>query len=180
MRSDVFVREDAETIARLLHADQQWDDTSSYVDGHLIPVMWTAVRLAEIDGYAPVETVAVAALLHDSIEDVLLERTGSVAASVEWLEAHDVPADTVDVIVAVTQLPGESRAAYMTRVAACAHVDPVVWCVKVADNLVNSCPAALAKTATVDPERAARLAAKYRSDRAILGQANLVLGGTPS
>lgn len=176
METSAFTRAQAIDLIRVLHDGQMWDEAEgvNYVYGHLIPVMHTAVRLAEIDGRADVEVTACAALLHDSIEDVLLRTTGSLDKAVSWLITYGVPKPVVDVVVVVTMLPGETRAGYMTRVAA--DPQPEVRCVKVADNLFNSDPESLARMALTDPARAERLDGKYRRDRAILAQANRVIG----
>lgn len=173
-RTQPFTREDAITLAGEIHVNQRWDDDTSYLDGHLIPVMHLATRLAEIDGAADVEITAIAALFHDAIEDVLLKLCGSLDAAVEWLRVRGVPERALDVVVVVTMLPGETRVGYMTRVAASNL--PEVRPLKTGDNLFNSDPKSLAKLALTQPQRAERLDGKYRRDRAILAQANQVLG----
>lgn len=90
------------------------------------------------------------AVLHDVVEDTDVTADG--------LRAEGAPDDEVAAVLSVTK--GDPEQPYLERVAKAA-ADPVGGVVKGFDMLDNSDPQRLAALAAVEPERAARLAAKY-------------------
>ncbi|MFD9902735.1 HD domain-containing protein [Streptomyces sp. NPDC059063] len=105
-------------------------------------------------GLAPFgDELVEAGLLHDILEDT------------DWtadrLRGTGIPARVVEIVEAVTNVPGMSYAEKIARIAA----DPRATLVKIADNAHNSHPD---RTAQLPPDQRERLVAKYRSARARL------------
>ncbi|WP_172383256.1 HD domain-containing protein [Streptomyces sp. MNP-20] len=102
------------------------------------------------------EQLVMAGLLHDVLEDTDWTAQG--------LREAGVPARVVEIVEAVTNVPGMPYEEKIARIAA----DPQAALVKIADNAHNSRPD---RTARLPPDKRERLAAKYRSARAQLWRA---------
>ncbi|MDA3629050.1 HD domain-containing protein [Saccharopolyspora oryzae] len=95
-----------------------------------------------------------AAWLHDSVED------GAVTE--EWLRKAELPAETKEIVLAVTKRAGEDPAEYAARILA----TPGALLVKEADLAHNSDPGRLA---VLDAGTRERLELKYARMRELLG-----------
>lgn len=105
-------------------------------------------------GLAPFgDELVMAGLLHDVVED-------TDWTPVRLLEAG-VPARVVEIVEAVTNQPDLSYEEKIGRITA----DPRAVLVKIADNAHNARPD---RAAQLPEDKRARLAAKYRSARAVL------------
>jgi hypothetical protein len=134
------------------HAGQVDQQGRDYYGFHLIPV---AARLAHLGPEAEI-----AGLGHDWIEDVwFAERPGDLDGAMQTLERAGVPGPSIEAIVAVTRIPGESYGDLTER----ACTDPLATEVKIADNEVNilSNPG----LAVEHPLKAGRLLVKYLKAR---------------
>ncbi|MDQ3577844.1 MAG: HD domain-containing protein [Actinomycetota bacterium] len=131
----MFTVDDAVRIARDAHAGQRDKSGQPYI-GHPLRVMGRVVG----------EHERMTAVLHDVVEDT--------AVSIADLVAAGCPAEVVAAVRAISKVPGEPQADYLTRVAA----DPIARAVKFADIADNLSPARLAR---LDEPTQARLKAKY-------------------
>lgn len=102
------------------------------------------------------EELVIAGLLHDILEDT--------PWTAEELRAAGFPARVVEIVQAVTNVPGLPYREKIERITA----DPQATLVKIADNAHNSRPD---RAAQLPPDKRERLAAKYRSARAQLWSA---------
>lgn len=134
-------------IASAAHAGQR-DATGAPYFGHVNRVtayaeMFRIQAAPTLDRF----DVAATAILHDVLEDSTV--TGSMLAE------QGIPERVVVAVSALTHTPHEPRATYLDRV----RRDPLALVVKWADTWDNADPHRLARV--TDPERRARLAAKY-------------------
>ena len=136
-------------LARERHRGQVDKQDRDYYEAHLVPI----ARLLLPFGAA----AATAGLLHDIVED-----TGT---TLDELRALGLPEPVVSAVDAVSRRDGEFYEDLIGR--ACA--DPLGRLVKLADNWHNL--TGLDDLATVDPEAADRLRAKYLAARARLSAA---------
>ncbi|MFE9252847.1 HD domain-containing protein [Streptomyces sp. NPDC007088] len=105
-------------------------------------------------GLAPLgDELVKAGLLHDILEDT--------DWTAERLHEAGIPARVVEIVEAVTNVPGMPYEEKIGRIAA----DPQAALVKIADNAHNSRPD---RAAQLPSDKRERLAAKYRSARAQL------------
>lgn len=132
----------AVSLAARLHAGQVDKLGEPYL-GHLVRVM------LRMGADAP-EDEKIAALLHDSIEDVPGARGMLVEAG--------VPADIIDLVDALTRHPDETYEIYLTRLA---RTPKARW-IKLADLEDNSDPDRLSR---LPPDVAERLGNKYQFAR---------------
>ncbi|MFF2043620.1 HD domain-containing protein [Kitasatospora sp. NPDC058170] len=138
---------EVETIARRAHAGQTDKSGHPYTEHLAAVARGTAAR-------GGAEEQIAAGWLHDAIEDDALTR--------EWLADAALPDTTKAIVDALTKRPGEPPEQYAARILA----TPGALLVKQADLAHNSDPARLAD---LDAATAARLTAKYRRMRALLG-----------
>ena len=136
-------------FACIAHARQVDKLHRDYYAHHLLPV---AAKLKQHGTEAEM-----AGLLHDILED-------TAVTSVE-LKNLGIPRAVVRAVESVTKRPGEPYEALIERAAA----DPLGRLVKLADNELNL--GSNAALAAVDPEKAARLKAKYEDARVVLTRA---------
>ncbi|TLQ39235.1 HD domain-containing protein [Streptomyces marianii] len=105
-------------------------------------------------GLAPLgDELVMAGLLHDIVEDT--------DWTAEALLDAGVPARVVEIVEAVTNQPGTAYEEKIRRITA----DPAATLVKIADNAHNSHPD---RAAQLPQDKRERLAAKYRTARAVL------------
>ncbi|MGX8903738.1 HD domain-containing protein [Streptomyces netropsis] len=105
-------------------------------------------------GLAPFgDELVMAGLLHDIIEDT--------DWTAEQLRAAGIPVRVVEIVEAVTNMPGSSYTERIQRITG----DAQATLVKIADNAHNSHPD---RAAQLSPDKRVRLADKYRAARAVL------------
>lgn len=146
MRTQAFVQL-AEDIARRAHAGQVDKSGADYLTH-------PARVAAGVASHGGDDTAVAAAWLHDVLEDCDVTAGDLLAAG--------IPAPVIDAVRAVTKAQGETLEEYCARVRA----NPVGLLVKRADLEDNTDPA---RTALLDAQLRARLAAKYSLVRALLG-----------
>lgn len=117
---------DALALAEDAHSGQRYGN-QSYMDGHIIPVMHRAM-IGQFSGKArwrSFEEYAVAAVLHDTVEDTFVTLLGlqEMGASLAVVRAVD----------SVTRRQGETYMGMVRR----AKTDPLGRLVKLADNWCN-------------------------------------------
>ena len=133
-------------FARLAHAGQVDKLDRDYYTHHLLPV---AEKLKQ---HGP--EAEMTGLLHDILEDT--------AVTADDLRAVGISKKVVRAVESVTKRDGEAYDDLIKRSAA----DPLGRLVKLADNELNM--ESNAALAAVDPEKAARLRAKYEAAREVL------------
>lgn len=144
--------EQAREFFQSAHAGQVDQQGRDYFTYHLLPVAGL------LEWQSP--EVMIAGFGHDWIEDVwFAERPGDLDGAVTTLHRAGLPEVSIDVIVAVTRIPGESYDDLIGRVCR----DPLATEVKIADNEVNilSNPG----LAVEHPLKAGRLLVKYLKAR---------------
>lgn len=137
-----FTVADAVRIAAEAHAGQVDKIGEPYI-GHPLRVM------ERVTG----DHARMAAVLHDVLEDTALTADALLEAG--------CPTEVVSTVVALTHLPGEPRARYLSRVVK----DPVAIAVKRADVADNTDPL---RTAALAPDVRERLRGKYAATLAFL------------
>lgn len=151
--------EEAEAFFSAEHEGQEDLQGRDYFIHHLIPVAHLLLPLGT-EAY-------IAGLGHDYIEDV---HPGGIARGVAALLDARIPEASIEAIVAVTRLPGETYAALIDR--ACAH--PLGTEVKLADNEVNL--RGIPSLAQVDYAKARSLTGRYLNARDRLIRARIAHG----
>lgn len=156
----------AHAFFKAAHAGQVDKQGRDYYEYHLVPVAASVAHLGD--------EAVIAALGHDYIEDV---HDGDLDAGVTALQAEGTPQRSIDAIVSVTRLPGESYPDLITR--SCA--DPLGVHIKLADNAINieSSPG----LAVTDPQKAHSLLVKRylpARDRLIEARLKHTLGLSPA
>lgn len=140
-------------LAADAHAGQTDKAGRSYLT-HPLRVAGTAVSLARL--HAPdldPAAVAATALLHDVIED-------GPGWTPQRLRDQGIDEDIITAVSALTHRSGEPRSDYLERILTAGTLPTIV---KAADLLDNTDPA---RTAALDPDTRARLAAQYVDDLA--------------
>jgi len=134
-------------LARVLHAGQV-DKAGAPYELHVLAV---GDHVAELGGTA---AQVGAAYLHDAIEDT--------EVTPEALLELGVPAETVEIVVAMTRTPDEQYTDYLDRLVKTESAVLVKYC-----DLINNLDPA--RQATLDEETRKRLTAKYQDALARLG-----------
>ena len=140
---------EAERIAREAHEGQLDKAGRPYIEHPQRVAAW----VARLDPDAP-EAVIEAARLHDVLEDTSFTR--------DDLAARGISEEAIAMVEAVTKRESEPVEAYFARILAC----PGAAEVKRADLADNTDPA---RMALLEPERRAKLEAKYARAFALLG-----------
>lgn len=135
----------AKRLATAVHAGQVDKAGQPYI-GHPARV---AARVAARGGE---DYEVIAAWLHDVPEDSALTLVD--------LADMGCPPLALDLIAQMTQKPGQSREEYIKAFT------PVGWALKADDTADNQDPARVALLQQTNPDKAARLAAKYAQDAA--------------
>lgn len=146
----------ARLLATFAH-DGQVDAGGTWYIAHPSVVASMARARAERDGDLDPDVVEMVGWLHDVVEDT--------PVTLEDLHRFSCPQEVLYAVGAITKRPEEATLDYYARVKR----NPYALAVKRADVEHNADPDRLAKVAETDPERAARLAAKYARAREALG-----------
>ncbi len=132
-----FTLDDAIQLARRAHEGQLDKSGRPYI-AHPLRVM----------GHVKGEHERMTAVLHDVVEDT--------DVTLEDLTAAGCPAEVLEAVAAISKLPGEPQADYLTRVMA----NPIALLVKradIADNMSED------RMGRLDPATQQRLLAKYEA-----------------